>query len=51
VASVAYGLCQQAQPGHDLKYGAVVAMVVAHVAVNSLQWVVDLVAMLERQQE
>jgi len=51
VASAAYGLCLLARPGHDLKYGAVVAMVVVHVAVSSLQWVVDLVAMLERQQE
>jgi hypothetical protein len=50
-ASAVYGLCQLAQPGHDLKCGVVVAMVVAHVAANSLQWVVGLVAMLEKQLE
>ena len=51
VVSVVYGLCQLAQPGLVLKSGVVVAMVAVHVAVNSLQWAVDPVAMPEKQLE
>jgi hypothetical protein len=50
-ASVVYGPCQQVLPGLVLKYGAVAAMVVAHVAVNSPQWAADQAAMLEKQLE
>jgi hypothetical protein len=51
VASVVYGLYLQAQPGLVLKYGAVVAMAVAHVVANSLQWAADPAATLEKQLE
>ena len=51
MASVAYGLCQLAQPGHDLKSGAVVVMAVVHVAVNNLARVVVQAAMQEKQPE
>ena len=51
MASVACGLCQQAQLGPVLKYGVAAVMVVAHVAVNILQWVADLVAIVEKQLE
>ena len=51
MASVVYGLCLQAQPGLVLKYGAVVAMAVAHVVANSLRWAVAPAVILEKQLE
>jgi hypothetical protein len=51
VASVVYGLCQLAQPGLVLKYGAAAAMAAAHVVANSLQWAAAPVVILEKQLE
>ena len=51
VASVVYGLCQLAQPGLVLKYGAAAAMAEVHVVVNSLQWAAAPAAILEKQLE
>jgi hypothetical protein len=48
VVFAVYGLYLQEQRGPVLKYGVAVAMAVAPAAVNSLQWVVVQVAMLEK---
>ena len=51
VVSAACGLCQWAHCGLALKFGVAAVTVVAPVVANSLQWAVDLVAMLEKQLE
>jgi len=48
VVFAVYGLYLQEQHGPVLKYGVAVAMAAAPAAVNSLQWVVVQVAMLEK---